>query len=132
MQKTLSMSSATKVIVVILGIGATFGILWWLNSPTAAAALEVVLGCVFFSPLLSHARSRERWALALFALISFLLLLTGVGDFWRLGGAPSANAYRALTIAGTTARGIVVGCVIALCVSNELSGRKCVPGVRNI
>jgi hypothetical protein len=126
------MTAATKAILAILGIGATFGILWWFNSPTAAAGLEVVLAGVFCSPLLSRARSRERWALALLALIAVLLLLTGIDDLWRFGGTPSASAYRALTIAGTTARGIVVGCIVALWASGELSGKKCAPAARNI
>ncbi len=122
--------TAIKTILVALGIAATFGILWWFNSPTAAAGLEIVLAGVFCLPFLSRARSRERWALALFALIAVLLLLTGVGDLWRFGGASSANAYRALTIAGTTARGIGVGCIVALWASSELSGKKCVPSTQ--
>jgi hypothetical protein len=119
--------TARKVVFVSLGIPVTFGILWWLESPRTAAGLEVVVAAIFCAALFSRTRSREPWALALFALVAFLFLLTGVGDFWCLGGASSAGAYRAMSIAGLSARGIALGCIIALAASGELHGKKRMP-----
>jgi hypothetical protein len=122
--------TATKGILIILGVAATFGILVWLNSPRAAAALEIVASGIFGLELFSRTHSRERWALVLFAFISLLFLLTGLGDFWLFGGSrlfggsPSDATYRSMMIAGHIVRGIAMGCVIALSASGQLLGRK--------
>jgi hypothetical protein len=122
--------TATKGILVILGVAATFVVLVWLNSPRAAAVLEIVASGIFGLALFSRTYSRERWALALFALISLLFLLTGLGDFWLFGGArlfggfPSDATYRSIMIAGHTGRGIAMGCIIALSASGQLLGKK--------
>ena len=98
--------TATKGIFVILGVAAVFVVLVWLNSPRAPAALEIVASSIFGLALFSRTYSRERWALALFAFISLLFLLTGLGDFWLFGGArlfggfPSDGTYRSIMIAG--------------------------------
>ena len=66
------------------------------------------------------------------ALISVVLLLTGISDLWRFDGIASASAYRAISIAGLTARGVVLGCVIALAASGELQGKKYIPSIPTI
>src|SRR5712691_9137078 len=133
MTERVCIMTATKVILAILGGVAVAGILIWLNSPLTAAGLEIMASGIFGLELFSRTRSRERWALALFALISFLFLLTGVSDFWLFSsGTRSDSAYRTIMIVGHVARGVAMGCVIALWASGELFGKKCIPRTPNI
>jgi hypothetical protein len=124
------MPGMTKATLIILGAAATFAILVWLGSPSVAAALEIVAFGIFAFELLNCSRSRQRWALGLLALISLLLLLTGLGNLWLFAGAcvtgrvPSDASYRIMMIAGRIARGIAAGCIIALCASGQLLGRN--------
>ena len=120
--------TTVKVILVAVGGVLAGGILIWLNSPLTAAGLEITVSAVFWLGLLSRTRSRERWALALFAVVAFLFLLTGASDFWLFtSGTRSDNVYRAILTLGNTARGLALGCFIALWASGELLGKKCTP-----